>query len=103
VIDQAVTVKPFKNARQATVNLLAHDTIYVVEVGGETTDAYWWYRGVTYHGSDFSASGVHGASAGAAYDVLSVPTQEWWARVRNSTGATGWVLDPRSFNGISGC
>lgn len=104
VLTQAITVKPYKNARQVTVQLPAHDTIYVLDVARATTDAYWWYRGVTYHsGSELAVSSIHVASASAPYDVLSVPTQEWWARVQSSTGATGWVLDPRSFSGIGGC
>jgi len=104
VLAQAITVKPFKNARRVTVQLAAHDTIYVVDVARVTTDAFWWYRGVTYHsGSELAISAVHGASASAPYDVLSVPAQEWWARVQSSTGATGWLLDPRSFSGIGGC
>ena len=44
------------------------------------------------------------APNGGPYHVLSLPTSDWWAKVTNARGPTGWVFDGwRNFDSPGRC
>jgi hypothetical protein len=98
------TIFVSRGTRRIELALGDRDTLYSVDVAGEATDAYWWYRGKTYHTTnELNLFAVHEPKDEESYEVISVPKQQWWTRVRNAQGKTGWVLNPVSFDGIDAC
>lgn len=83
------------------------DTLYPLDHLGEG----WfrvWYRGRTVETSSFSWAPLDAPPAtrdSAAAVVLRDPTSEWWARVRNGEGRTGWLrMDGAPFiEGVDAC
>lgn len=92
-------------ATSESLSFAAGDTIYNVDLPGEGTDAWFWYRGHTYHasGGDLDVFSVHSATIDRPYNVLSTPTFEWWVEARDSHGRTGWIFQPDGFNEIGRC
>jgi hypothetical protein len=78
----------------------AGDTVYVTAISSEMTDSYLWYRGVSCpNSSGLDVYSERRATDEQPYDVLSLPTSEWWVDVRDRRGQVGWVLNPWHFDG----
>jgi hypothetical protein len=93
-----------RGSRRIELALPEKDTLYTVDVSGEETDAFWWYRGRTYQTTnELNIYAVHEPKDEESYEVLSVPKQQWWTRVRNEKGKAGWLLNPVSFVGMDDC
>jgi hypothetical protein len=98
---RAGIVRVLKPTTFAGEEVPAGAVLYVLHSGGEGT-ALYWFNGRT-HWAELFADSVHKATDGFPWDVLSVPSTEWWVKVRNERGVTGWVLNPRGFKGMDGC
>jgi hypothetical protein len=93
-----------RRSQRVPLALGEHDTLFTVDVAGEATDAYWWYRGKTYHTTnELNIFAVHEPKDEESYEVLSIPKQQWWVRVRNEKGKGGWLINPVSFPGMDDC
>lgn len=77
------------------------ETLFVLHRSGEG-EALFWYKGAT-HSSELDADEVRKGNATYPWDVISLPKTEWWVKVKNSRGATGWLLDPHGFRGMDAC
>ena len=75
--------------------------LYLLHSGGEGS-ALYWYNGRT-HWAELYAETVHRGSAAFPWDVLSLPSTQWWVKIRNERGATGWLLNPQVFDGMDRC
>lgn len=75
--------------------------LFVLHRQGEG-EALFWYKGAT-HSAELDADEVRKGSAAYPWDVLSLPKTEWWVKVRNARGATGWLLDPQGFQAMDAC
>jgi hypothetical protein len=62
----------------------------------------FWYKGAT-HSGELYAESVHKGNATYPWDVVSVPQTEWWVKIKNQGGVTGWLLNPREFRGMDAC
>jgi hypothetical protein len=86
------------------VSVRKGDTVYVTAVSAEATDASLWYREQEYAlASDLNVFGVHSATAERPYEVISLPSSEWWVKVRKGKSVIGWVRDPNKFGGAGRC
>ncbi|HEV2245268.1 MAG TPA: hypothetical protein VGW37_01330 [Terriglobia bacterium] len=83
------------------ITVPAGGKLLVLHRSGEG-EALFWYKGAT-HSAELDADDVHKGSAQYPWDVLSLPQTEWWVKVRNQRGATGWLLDPQGFRGMDAC
>ena len=90
-----------KETKFYDVTLPAGEKLYVLHPSGEGV-ALFWYNGAT-HSGELEAETVHKGSAKRPWDVLSVPQTEWWVKVKNQRGTTGWILNPRGFRGMDAC
>jgi hypothetical protein len=102
------TVEAFEvaggSAKPARLHLRAGDTLFVISFGADSTDALLWRRGRTFFvDDDLAVYAIHVATPDAPYNVMALPTIEWWARVRNGSGRLGWVRNPTSFEGSNDC
>jgi hypothetical protein len=83
------------------ITVPAGEKLFVLHRSGEGV-ALFWYNGATHSGEVY-AEEVHKGNATYPWDVLSVPETEWWVKVKNKSGETGWVLNPRGFRGMDAC
>lgn len=83
------------------VTVPAGAKLYVLHRSGEG-GALFWYKGAT-HSGELYAETVHKGNEAYPWDVLSMPQTEWWVKVKNKRGATGWILNPRGFRGMDAC
>lgn len=90
-----------KETNFGDVTVQAGEKLYVLHRSGEG-EALFWYKGAT-HTSELYAESVHQGNAHYPWDVLSLPQTEWWVKVRNQRGETGWILNPREFRGMDAC
>ena len=72
--------------------------LYVLHEEGEGSCLYW-YRGAT-HDQELYAGTLHKRTDDMPWDVISLPKTEWWVKVKTHDGRTGWILDPRDFQGM---
>ena len=102
---KAHETKGFSVGRERQISFAAGDTIFNIALVAEATDAWFWYRGQTYHadGGDLDIFSVHAALPSKPYRVESEPTYEWWVRAHDRRGRTGWFLNPSSFGGAGRC
>ncbi|HEX5413148.1 MAG TPA: hypothetical protein VFZ27_14950 [Terriglobia bacterium] len=75
--------------------------LFLLHRVGEGVDLFW-YKGAT-HSAELYIDQVRKANDQYPWDVISVPKTEWWVKVRNQRGATGWLLEPRGFQGMDAC
>lgn len=75
--------------------------LFLLHRVGEGVDLFW-YKGAT-HSAELYVDQVRKANDQYPWDVISVPKTEWWVKVRNRRGATGWLLNPQSFRGMDAC
>ena len=75
--------------------------LFLLHRVGEGVDLFW-YKGAT-HSAELYVDQVRKANDQYPWDVISVPETEWWVKVKNSRGVTGWLLDPRGFQGMDAC
>jgi hypothetical protein len=90
-----------KQTKFYDITVPAGAKLYVLHRSGEGV-ALFWYKGAT-HSGELYAESVHKGNAQYPWDVLSMPQTEWWVRVRNQSGATGWLRDPQGFRGMDAC
>ena len=90
-----------KETKFYKVTLPAGAKLFVLHSEGEG-DYLFWYKGAT-HSAELYVESVHEGNVQYPWDVLSLPQTEWWVKVRNQRGATGWILNPREFRGMDGC
>jgi hypothetical protein len=91
-------VKMLKPVVFDEVEVPAGAVLYLLHEEGEGY-CLFWYHGATHH-QDLYAEAVHKGNDDFPWDVISVPRTEWWVRVKNHNGRTGWVLNPRDFRGM---
>lgn len=80
------------------VAIPAGAALYLLHNEGEGYCLYW-YNGAAHH-QDLYAETVHKGDADFPWDVISEPKTEWWVKVKNHNGQTGWILNPFDFRGI---
>ncbi|HET7213208.1 MAG TPA: hypothetical protein VFL79_06460 [Terriglobia bacterium] len=83
------------------ITVPAGGKLYVLHRAGEG-EALFWYKGAA-HSAELYADEVHKGNERYPWDVISLPQAEWWVKVRNQRGATGWLLDPQGFHGMDAC
>jgi hypothetical protein len=101
ITQKAGTPTVRKETRFYDITVPTDAKLYVLHPSGEGV-ALFWYKGAT-HSGELEAETVHKGNANRPWDVLSVPQTEWWVKVKNQRGATGWLLDPRGFRGMDAC
>ncbi|HET9177861.1 MAG TPA: hypothetical protein VFQ24_05825 [Terriglobia bacterium] len=75
--------------------------LFLLHRVGEGVDLFW-YKGAT-HSAELYVDQVRKANAQYPWDVISLPQTEWWVKVKNSRGASGWLLEPQGFRGMDAC
>jgi hypothetical protein len=90
--------------KESRLHMRAGDSLFVIMINAEATDAVLWRRGRTYVlGSGVEVFGIHVATPEAPYNVVSLPRLDWWARVRDRNGRLGWLRNPTRFAGTNDC
>jgi hypothetical protein len=97
VID--VYSKRFPSARQQ-IKLAAGDRLFLLTSQGEGYMS-GWHKGTLLESFDAAAIGPADACAtrkdGCIGTLEKAPESEWWVKIRNRSGAIGWVLIPKGF------
>src|SRR5215831_4068905 len=78
--------------------------VYILHFEGEGSD-FFWYRGRALSG-ELYADVVSEPTLGYPRRVRSLPITEWWVKVKNSRGQTGWILNSvtsEGFDGMDAC
>ena len=77
------------------------DTVYILSYAGEGGWEYW-YRGLVGTGGELWTDRT---AAGIVPGLLvSEPVSEWWVRVTDRRGRSGWIIvPPEGFDGYDGC
>jgi hypothetical protein len=95
------TVRMLKAYRFKTFTVPAGTLLYTLHHGGEGNTLFW-FNGEA-HWAELYADSVHKGTDHYPWDVLSIPLTEWWVKVRAQSGAIGWILAPRDFQGMDSC
>jgi hypothetical protein len=98
---KAGTVRMQKAYPSGTFTVPAGTLLYTLHNGGEGSTLFW-FNGKA-HWAQLNASSVHKGTVDYPWDVLSIPQTEWWVKIRTDSGAVGWILEPRGFQGMGLC
>ncbi len=79
------------------VEVPAGAVLYLLHEDGEGSCLYW-YNGTIHHG-ELYAETIHKGTKDYPWDVESEPRTEWWVKIKNHDGRTGWILNP-NFQGM---
>ena len=108
VFTDRFTVQAFEMAQGAAKAVRLHmrrgDSLFVIMINAEASDAVVWHHGRTFVlGSGLAVFAIHVATPEAPYNVISMPTIDWWVRVRNRSGQLGWLRNQARFAGANDC
>ena len=101
ITHRAGTVRMNRSTTLRGVRVPAGAVLYVLHSGGEGSFLYW-FNGKT-HWAELYAETVHPGSDAYPWDVLSLPSTQWWVRIKNERGVMGWLLNPNDFDGMDRC
>lgn len=85
------------------LSLKPTDIVYTLHYAGEGNDVFW-YKGKTYMGEISVPDDAWGKAPNSdTVKVHSRPVYDWWAKIRNRAGQTGWTRKTDKFRNQDAC
>lgn len=102
-ITKPIEVGYLPKGRKPMLSLKPKDVVYTLHYAGEGNDVFW-YNGKTYQDQIAVPDNAMGdAPNSETFKVLSRPEYDWWAKVRNNYGQTGWTRETKKFENQDAC
>ncbi len=83
------------------VQLRPDDELFMLHYQGEGFGLFW-FQGKTFS-DEFWAEELGFIPDTRAFEVIALPHTEWWVKIRNSKGQTGWSQHPQHYEGADAC
>jgi hypothetical protein len=83
-----------------SVKLKSGDIFYNLHYLGEGNDLLW-YGGKTFGSDQFVFADTEPYNS--IFQDLNEPTNDWWVKIRNSTGMEGWTNQTKHFDHMDAC
>ena len=101
-------LKPMKlgyqeGQREPSLEVEHGDILYILHYAGEGFDLFW-FKGKKYYDQIASDKpDPNPPSPELNVQVISRPEADWWVRVKNKKGQTGWIKNPPYFENADAC
>ena len=90
-------------SKSPELSLKANEVVYTLHYQGEGNDLFW-YKGKAYSAQISIPDDAWGTPPNSqAFQILSRPKYEWWAKIQDKDGNIGWTKETDVFAHIDAC